>query len=141
MKRQKDSPPGSASLRLPPSGGRDSLRGVGFSGGLGAAPPVIWLGEPVASPARNNPLRESGLKGQLSVLTARVSGFLRQDDQRQRRGAFRASRNTLRVRIDSFEGNHLRLVLFDGLFSCLDAISKAASKAEGRTDHVRVGSA
>lgn len=112
-----------------------------FFGGLGATPPVIWLGEPVASPARNSPLRESGLKGQFSALTVRVSDFLCQNDQRQRRGAFRAFGGVLSVRIDSIEGNHLRLVLLDSLFSCLDAISKATSKAEGRTNHVRVGTA
>nr|CRY96423.1 hypothetical protein [uncultured prokaryote] len=79
-KRQKDSPPGSASLRRPPSGGRQPVS-LGLFGGLGATPPVILSDEPVASPARNNPLRESSLKGQLSALTARVSDFLRQNDQ------------------------------------------------------------
>lgn len=54
-------------------------------------PPVIWADEAVASRPRNSPLRESGLKGQLSALTARVSGFSCPDVQRQRRGVFRAS--------------------------------------------------
>lgn len=125
----------------PPVGGKTVSEPRDFSGGAGGSAPSHGAGDAVASPRRNSPLREKAPQGHFSVLTARISGFLRPDGPRQRPGVFRASGNVLRARINSFERNYLRLVLFDGLFSCLDAVSNAASKAEGRTDHVRVGSA
>ena len=140
-KRQKDSPPASLRFASPPSGGKLSLSLGTFRGGLGAAPPVMELATRWPHRVETVRLGKKPRRGIFPPLRPRVSGFLRPDDPRQRPGVFRASGNVLRARINSFERNYLRLVLFDGLFSCLDAVSNAAGEAEGRADHVRVGSA
>ena len=109
-------------------------------GGLGAQPPGICADGAVASPRRKNPHKKSRAKPDFSFQGKRAKrAFLCQKKLRQRAGVFRPSGEDLCV--IRFKRNHFCLVLFDCLFACLDAVSNAAGEAEGRTDHVRVGSA
>ena len=65
----------------PPVGGKTVSEPRDFSGGAGGSAPSHGAGDAVASPRRNSPLREKAPQGHFSVLTARISGFLRPDGQ------------------------------------------------------------
>ena len=73
-KRQKDSPPGFASLRLPPVGGKTTLDLGPFRGAGGSAPSNLgWRARGLTRSKQSAPGKTAPQGSRLSALTGRVS--------------------------------------------------------------------